>query len=153
MISHANLLNGEMEEMNELNIVIRFLHIISAVALLGGAIAWRFAVVPAMAPLASDMQKKVGNAIAAAWRPVYFAAAAGLLLSGIFNYMNKGNVPPAWHAVIGVKFLLALHVLAVGFLITMPDNEKRSRQLTGIIISGVVIVILAAVLRSLSAAV
>ena len=138
--------------MNELNIVMRFLHIISAIALLGGAIAWRFAVVPSTAALAPDMRSKLGNAMAAAWRPVFFSAAAGLLLSGIYNYMNKGNVPPLWHALIGVKFLLVLHVFAVGFIVTGPNNEKRSRQLTGIVISGVVIVILGAVLRSLSAA-
>lgn len=138
--------------MNEINVVMRFLHIISAVALLGGVIAWRFAVIPATEPLTADMRSKIGNAVAAAWRPVFFVSAGGLLLSGIFNYVNKGNVPAAWHAFIGVKFLLVLHVLAVGFLATMPNNEKRSRQLTGVVISGVVIVILGAILRSLSAA-
>ena len=136
--------------MNELNLVMRFLHILSAVALVGGAIAWRFAVIPATEPLGADMRTKIGNAIAASWRPVFFASVAGLLISGIWNYMNKGTVPPAWNAVIGIKFILVLHVLAVGYLVTTPNNEKRSRQLTGIVISGVVIVILGAVLRALS---
>jgi hypothetical protein len=136
--------------MTELNIFMRFLHIISAVTLLGGVIAWRFAVIPATEPLAVDMRTKLGNAVAAAWRPVFFTAVGGLLLSGIYNYLNKTGMPPAWHAVIGVKFLLVLHVFAVGFLVTGPNNAKRSRQLTGIVISGVVIVALSAVLRFLS---
>jgi hypothetical protein len=141
-----------MNGMIELNIFMRFLHILSAVTLLGGVIAWRVAAIPATAPLAVDMRNKLGNAIAAAWRPVFFAAVAGLLVSGIYAYLNKGTVTPAWQAVIGIKFLLVLHVFAVGFLVTMPNNEKRSRQLTGIMISGVVIVALAAVLRYLSTA-
>jgi hypothetical protein len=136
--------------MIELNILMRFLHIVSAITLLGGAIAWRLAVIPALEPLAVDMRAKLGNAVAAAWRPVFFSAAGGLLISGIYNYMNKTGMPPAWHAVIGVKFLLVLHVFAVGFIATGPNNAKRSRQLTGIVISGVVIVILSAVLRWLS---
>ena len=41
----------------------------------------------------------------------------------------------------GIKVLLALHVFAVMFLITGQDNAKRSRQLTGVVISGVVILI------------
>jgi hypothetical protein len=138
--------------MTELNILMRFLHIVSAVTLLGGFIAWRLAVIPATGPLADDLRTKLGNAVAAAWRPVFFTAVGGLLLSGIYNYMmNKTGMPPAWHAVIGVKFLLVLHVFAVGFIVTGPNNAKRSRQLTGLMISGVVIVALSAVLRWLSA--
>jgi hypothetical protein len=63
---------------------------------------------------------------------------------------KSAGAPPAWHAVIGVKFLLVLHIFAVGFLATGQNNEKRSRQLTGIVISGVVVVALGAVLRYLS---
>lgn len=137
-------------QMTEINILMRFLHIVSVVTLLGGFIAWRLALIPATEPLATDMRAKLGNAVAAAWRPVFFTATGGILISGIYNYMNKTGMPPAWHAVIGVKFLLVLHVFAVGFIVTGPDNAKRSRQLTGILISGVVIVALSAVLRSLS---
>jgi hypothetical protein len=139
-------------QMTEFNILMRFLHIVSVVTLLGGFAAWRLALIPATDPLATDMRTKLGNAVAAAWRPVFFTAVGGILISGIYNYMNKSGMPPAWHAVIGVKFLLVLHVFAVGFIVTGPNNAKRSRQLTGILISGVVIVALSAVLRSLSAA-
>ncbi len=141
-----------MNGMNEFNIFMRFLHIVSAAALLGGFIAWRFALIPATEPLAVDLRAKLSNAVAAAWRPVFFASVAGLLVSGIYSYMTKTGLTPAYHAVIGIKFLLALHVFAVGFLATMPNNIKRKRQLTGVVISGVVIVALAAVLRSFSLA-
>lgn len=133
-----------------LDIVMRFLHIASAVTLIGGVLAWRFGTMAAVSPLASELRTKVDNAMAAAMRPVMFSAMGGLLISGIYNYMGKKDVPPAWHAVMGVKFLLVLHIFAVGFLATGPNNEKRARQLTGIAISGVAVVALAAVLRYLS---
>ena len=48
------------------------------------------------------------------------------------------------------KTTLALHVIAVAFLVTAPGNQKRARQLTGVVFSGVIIVILSAVLRWLT---
>lgn len=130
-----------------LNILMRFLHVISAITLLGGVLAWRFGVIPALAPLGEDTRRKVDNAVAAAWRPFVLAGVAGLLISGVYNLLNKTGLTPAYHAVIGVKFLLALHVFAVAILATKPDNSKRARQLTGVAVSGVLIVILSAVLR------
>jgi hypothetical protein len=133
--------------MPALQIFMRFLHIISAVTLLGGVLAWRFGVIPALASLGAEARNKVDSAVAAAWRPFVFSAIAGLLVSGIYNFLNKTGLTPAYHAVIGVKFLLVLHVFAVVVLACRPHNARRARQLTGVAISGVVIVILSAVLR------
>lgn len=130
-----------------LNIFMRFVHILSAVALAGGALVWRFAAIPATEPLADDTRRKVGDAMARAWRPFVFLASAGILISGIYNFLRKKGLPPAYHAVFGIKVLLALHVIAVLILVAKPGNEKRSRQLTGVIFSAVLIVALSAVLR------
>jgi hypothetical protein len=133
--------------MPALNVFMRFLHIVSAITLVGGVLAWRFAAIPATAALASETREKVGNAIAAAWRPFVIFAIAGLLISGTWNFLHKTGLTPAYHAVFGIKILLALHVFAAAFLAARPDNPKRARQLTGVAVSGVVIVILSAVLR------
>jgi hypothetical protein len=47
---------------------------------------------------------------------------------------------------------LALHVIAVAFVAAKPhvDEQKRDRQLLGVIISGMVIVLLSSYLRWLS---
>ena len=136
--------------MPALNILMRFVHIFSAITLLGGVLAWRFGTIPALAPLGEESRNKVDRAIAAAWRPFVFSAVAGLLISGIYNFLHKTGLTPAYHAVIGVKFLLALHVFAAAILACRPHNARRARQLTGVAISGVVIVILSAVLRWIS---
>jgi len=134
--------------MTVLNILMRTLHIVSAITLLGGILAWRFGVFPALASLNGEMRRKVDNAMASAWRPAVLYSVAGLLVSGVYNFLrwNKTGLSPEYHAVIGVKFLLVLHVFAVAILAARPDNAKRARQLTGIAISGVTIVILSAVL-------
>jgi len=136
--------------MAALTIFMRFLHIISAITLVGGALTWRYAAIPAMAPLAEDTRSKLGDAIAAAWRPFVLSAIAGILISGIFNFLRKTGLTPAYHAVFGIKMLLALHVFAVLYIATGAQNPKRARQLTGVAISGVIIVILSAVLRWLT---
>ena len=136
--------------MDALTIFMRFLHIISAITLVGGALTWRYAAIPAMAPLADETRSKLGDAIAAAWRPFVLSAIAGILISGVFNFLRKTGLTPAYHAVFGIKMLLALHVFAVLFIATGARNPKRARQLTGVAVSGVVIVILSAVLRWLT---
>lgn len=128
----------------------RFLHIVSAITLIGGVLAWRFGAIRALAPLAPETRAKTGEALAAAWRPFVIFAIAGLLISGIYNFLNKTGLTPAYHAVIGVKFLLALHVFAAVILAGLPNNPKRQRLLAGVAISGVAIVALSAVLRWLS---
>ena len=123
------------------------LHILCAVTLIGGALAWRFAVIPGIQLLEEGTRRKVDDAIAAAWRPAVFISIGGLLISGIYNLMHRPVQTPQFHMLFGIKMLLALHVFAVGILAARPANARRARQLTGIVISGVVIVIISAAFR------
>lgn len=136
--------------LNFVAIFFRALHVLSAITLLGGVMAWRFAAIPAESALAGDIRAKVGNAAAAAWRPWVLAAVAGLLISGTYNFLHKTGLTPVYHAIFGIKILLALHVFAAAILAARPDNPRRARQLTGVVVSGIIIVILSAVLRGLT---
>ncbi|MDE3195810.1 MAG: hypothetical protein KGN84_05680 [Acidobacteriota bacterium] len=136
--------------MSVLTILMRVLHIVSAITILGGVLAWRYALIPSAEPLAPETKSKVGEAVAAAWRPWVLAASVGIVVSGIFNFLHKTGLTPEYHAIFGIKILLALHVLAVVLIATRPGNERRARQLSGIAVSGALIVILSAVLRWLS---
>lgn len=140
--------------MDYLPVLFRFLHIFSAVALVGGVLAWVYGFLPGVAALAPESRAKVENAAAAAWRPLVLSSIAGLVVSGMWNFLtnflHREGLKPAWHAVFGIKFLLALHVFAVAVIATKPNNARRTRQLTGIAYSGVLVVLLSAVLRYLS---
>jgi hypothetical protein len=139
--------------MAALTVFMRFVHIVSAITLLGGALAWLYGALPSTAALAGETRAKIENAMASAWRPFVLIAIIGILISGAFNFVRKMQttvLSPAYHAVFGIKVLLALHVIAAIFLATTPNNSRRARQLTGVVISGIAIVILSAVLRWLT---
>ncbi len=127
----------------------RWVHIASAITLMGGmffaAIAWL--------PALRNGEQSVSDAIAARFRPWFAAAIVGLLASGFYNYMRHAtarDVPTMYHMVFGMKFLLALHVFAVGWLSLNRGNTKRARQITGVVISGLVIIALSAWMRFLA---
>lgn len=136
--------------MDPIAVFFRVLHIFCAITLLGGVLVWRFGAIPAESALASDTRTKLGNAIAAAWRPWVLFAVVGLLLSGVYNFLHKTGLTPVYHAIFGIKVLLALHVFVAAILAARPDNPRRSRQLTGVVASGIIIVILSAILRGLT---
>lgn len=119
--------------MDYLSIFVLSLHVICAAALIGGAIFWRFA--------------SPSNSVTAAWKPVTFSAIAGLLLTGIYNFAHRPVKTQTFHMLFGIKMLLALHVFAVSILALRPGNTRRSRQLTGIVISGVVILVISVAFR------
>jgi hypothetical protein len=133
--------------MDYLSFIILALHIICAAALIGGALAWRFGAMPGIQLLEAGTRAKADNAIAAAWRPVAIGSIAGLLITGIYNVMHRPVQTKEFHILFGIKMLLALHVFAVSLIAARADNPRRLRQLTGVAISGVLILIISAAFR------
>lgn len=118
-------------------IFFRWVHIVSAIVLLGGVIFVRILRQPSlMAP----------------FRGAAIVSIGAILASGVYNLLHKASTPPPYHMIFGVKFLLALHVFAVALIITKqgtPDS-KRHRLLGGVVGSGLAITLLSAYLRWLS---
>ena len=69
--------------------------------------------------------------------------------------MNRmsGGVPKFYHMIFGIKFLLFLHIAAVSIILVKPQTtpEKRARLLTGLVYSGLGVLLLGTALRSLGA--
>lgn len=132
-----------------LNVMMRWLHISSVVMLIGGVLFARLVIVPAMRALPTADQETLGEAMAARYRSLLYLAVLLLTGTGIYNmFLNLGR-GPLYQALLGIKMLLALHVFAVGILIVKRGNRKRARQMTGIAISGVIIIAISAVLRQI----
>jgi putative copper export protein len=131
-----------MDTIDILNITMRWVHISSMTVLVGGLLFLWIGF--------HESDGAVSARAAAAYRPLFLTAAVLVLISGIYNFLNKPALSPAYHAVIGIKFLLVLHVLVAGFLATRTSNPKRRRQAAGAAITGFVILALSAVLRKLS---
>jgi len=130
-----------------LNVIMRWLHIASTAALVGGLLFGRLVMAPSVASLAPEAGEKMWERAAAAFRPVVIAAICFLVISGIYNILSNPGHTPKYHMLLGIKLLLALHVFAVSLLITRPVNPRRVRMMTGTVISGLIIIAIAAWLR------
>jgi len=130
----------------------RWTHVISVIALLGGFLYARLVLAPALAALPETDRRAFGEAAAARFRPILVTVVCTILGSGLYNYLTKDLYPPHYHMWIGIKLLLVLHVLAATLLYAMSggDEATRNRRATGIIISGVAIVLISGWLRYLS---
>jgi uncharacterized membrane protein len=137
--------------MDFLAVAMRWAHILSMAFVVGGALYARFVLTPALAGLSDAERGKLGDRIANGLRPLVLTAVVVLLGSGTFNLLRKTNLPAGYHMWFGIKMLLALHVVAVAVLLGRAgvDAAKRTRWLTGIAVSGVLVILLSAVLRAL----
>lgn len=135
-----------------LGVFMRWVHITSAITILGGFIYARYAVAPALASLAPAVATSFWNDVISRLRAVLYSAIGAVLISGLYNYLTKPSYPPHYHMAIGIKFLFVLHVFATAILYTIPNANTgdRLRRLNSLVISGLVIVLISAELRYLT---
>ncbi len=136
-----------------LGVLSRWLHIASALLLIGGAFYARSVAVPGLHALPSDDRFQVWSVFIARFRPVVYGAIAGLVVSGIYNLATHPGHTRVYHIWFGIKMLLSAHVFAAALLATREPDEKpdeesrRERRLSGVVISGLIVVLIAAYLR------
>ncbi len=135
-----------------LAIGIRWIHIASVVTLIGGFIYARFVLAPALEGLAASDRQALVKRTADHFRPILYTVLVTILGSGLYNYLSKTSYPPHYHMWIGIKFLFVLHIFAVTILYTLPgpDESKRNRWLSGMVVSGLIIFALSGWLRWMS---
>jgi len=95
-----------MDPMFVLSLVSRWIHVGTAVVLVGGLFALRFVVHPVLAGRPEDLA-----AIRVRWKKYVHGGIALLLLSGAFNYWQAiaaGRVDGIYHAMADTKILLAM---------------------------------------------
>ena len=132
-----------------LSVIMRWLHISSVVVLIGGVLYARFILAPVLQSLAAEQQETLGDSLAARYRSLMLLIILLLTATGLYNMIMNINRGALYQSILGIKLLLVLHVFAVGILIVKPKNPKRTRQMTGLVISGLVIIAISAVLRQL----
>jgi uncharacterized membrane protein len=135
-----------------LGVCMRWLHIVSVVALIGGFLYARFVLAPALAGLPQPERELAGKNSVASFRPLLFTVLVTALGSGMYNYATKGTYPPMYHMWMGIKLLLVLHIYVSAILYSVRDSTeaKRNRTALSISISGLVVIAIADYLRYLS---
>ena len=139
--------------MDVLGVLMRWLHLLGAAVAVGGAIYAARVVAPAMEGLSTDAKGKLAAGFAQRLRPLAFAVIAVMLVTGVYNIMmHVAGKPVGYHIVLTLKLLLALHVLTMLFLLSIPPganparDARRPRLMAGAAISGLVVLLLSAVL-------
>lgn len=127
-----------------------WLHIASAALLIGGALFGRLAIQAAAATLAPDAAVKVSESAAERYRGWVFITIVALLATGIYNYLFTGGHSARYRIVLGIKLLFVLHIFASALLAVRPNNPRRARQLAGVGISGLIVILIAVYLSQIA---
>ena len=141
-----------------LHILSRFVHISSAILLLGGAFYARQVLLPILSGLPSGQVDIPARTAQTRFRATLWSLLVLIVLSGLYNFTSYSGPPhtSTYHMWFGIKMLLVLHILATAVLWgTSPYSGEKSigksnRRLTGMVISGFLVVLISAYLRSLS---
>ncbi|HEX5105269.1 MAG TPA: hypothetical protein VFV87_15725 [Pirellulaceae bacterium] len=120
-------------------LLLRYMHILGAIALMGGAIFMRFALAPTVITLEGSTRAEVHERVRARWSKFVMAAAGLLLVSGLANMMlyssrryDMSPVPivnASYAMFVGIKFLLALPIfLFASFLAGKSATAKKFQE-------------------------
>jgi putative copper export protein len=127
--------------------IMRWLHLASMATLIGGMLFARLVMARALESVAPDTRESLLQRVAAYYKPFVYCAIGGLVISGSYALLTTPGHRPFYHMLFGIKLLLALHVFAAAILIVQPKNPRRVRMMTGVVISGLVIIGISAWLR------
>ena len=110
-----------MGDLLVLDVLSRWVHVGTAVVVLGGSTFLRFVLIPAAAALPEAEHEALRGRLMATWKRVIHGGIALFLLSGFYNYVavaipkHKGD--GLYHALLGTKILLAMAVFALASIL------------------------------------
>src|SRR5437762_6462906 len=107
-------------------LILRYMHILGAITLMGGTIFMRFALRPVVVGLPPDTKLAIHEQVRSRWSKFVMLASALLLISGLtnlalagrYNFESVLGMPKGYHMVVGLKFLLALPIFFIAALMT-----------------------------------
>lgn len=125
-----------------IDLLLRWLHILSAITLAGGVLFWRFAWLDAAGSLSEATRVEVAAAVRSRWSKLVMATSGILLVTGLANFMlivqrfefDKSAFPgDKYHMLFGIKFLLSLAVFMLSALLAgrtgTAEKLRRNERL------------------------
>lgn len=129
-----------MDGMQILDILFRWLHVGTAIVLVGGTVFMRFVLMPSAEKLPTDAHDTLRSELIARWKRFVHAGILLLLVSGLYNYLKvaipKHKMDPQkglYHGLLGTKIILAFVVFFVASVLVgrsakfeaMRQNRKK----------------------------
>ena len=97
-------------------LLFRWIHMLAAIAAVGGTIFIRLALMPSVSVLADESRKALHEAIRARWSKMVMAGIALLLASGLYNFVvtwRSYDLPGYYVPLFCVKVVLALAIFFI----------------------------------------
>jgi len=158
-----------MDSAAAVSLLLRWVHLLAAIAALGGLAFARFGLVPALAELDASTRERIHEAIRRRWLPWVIGAITLLLASGLANFLifnaRVRADPDFWgatwmrdtsyHALFGAKFLIAMVMFYFASALvgrgagTQWVRNDRARWLTVTLALGLVVVLISGWMRQL----
>jgi uncharacterized membrane protein len=112
-------------------LILRYMHILGAIALMGGTIFMRFGLSPTLVQLPDAERAKLHEQVRSFWAKFIHISIALLLISGITNLGLAAKYDfHGWpySMVGGIKMLLALPIFAIASLLAGRGNAAKKIQ-------------------------
>src|ERR1700722_13037808 len=146
-----------MDSIEILNVASRWLHIATAIVVLGGTVLMRFVLLPAAESLPQAEHDALRANVIARWKKFVMAGIALFLASGFYNYLvvsiPRHHGDHVYHALMGTKILLAFVVFFLASVLVgrsarfEPLRRQRKTWLLITILIAFLIVLISSYLR------
>lgn len=110
--------------------ILRLLHILAVVTIVGGSVFIRFALLPAVSTLGDQPRRTLHEAVRTRWARMVQVSILFLLVTGLINFVMFLRASKAWgdewretyygtyQMLFGIKFLLALAIFALASILS-----------------------------------
>jgi len=115
-------------------LILRYMHILGAIMLMGGTIFMRFALAPVVAGLDGQTKANLHEQVRSRWSKFVMLAAGLLLISGIANLVlaSQYKFDPvfglSYNMIVGIKLLLALPIFFFASLLAGRSATAKRVQ-------------------------
>ncbi len=128
--------------MQVFEVVSRFIHVATAIVLVGGTVFMRFVLMPAAAPLPEAEHDQLRQRLLARWKRFVHGGILLFLLTGFYNFIQalpKHRGDGFYHGLVGTKILLALGMFfiasaLVGRSATFEKMRQQRAKWLGVIV-------------------
>ncbi|MBI5092448.1 MAG: hypothetical protein HZB26_08385 [Candidatus Hydrogenedentes bacterium] len=149
-----------MSDNTILILAMRWTHILTAITAIGGTIFIRFVLIPvAESVLDDETHARLRAGLVKRWQKFVHTCIMMFLISGFYNYFvvtgpaHSGQ--PLYHALFGIKFLLALAVFGLAVVLTSTKDWSKgiranAKTWLGLLVAlGVVVVMVSGVMKNI----
>jgi uncharacterized membrane protein len=127
--------SGEIDPLWPLLLILRYMHILGALVMMGGAIFLRFALLPTLSEVSEGVRTDLHDRLRQRWSRWVMLGTGLLLISGIANMGLAARMEFSglltnglYNMLLGVKLLLAFPIFFVAALLTGKTSLAKKIQ-------------------------